>query len=225
MGHWKIIAGTALISLIAASCLHAAAGSGDKPLTIGGVVYTDLQDPMQSGLAGVTVTIQGDKGAFIATTGGSLGLWKVDVPQGTYTVTPQKKDYVMQHLIGGWCDGESSTRIAVKPANLAAIQSIQFLAIDWPEQTADSQQAIVASEPASVAPKSGPQLQQAAPIPEPEQPQATAPSKTGRTGGGCATTRERNGKAIDFFTPYVAGVSILLVQSRRDRYRRPPCPR
>jgi len=216
--HWGLIAGTALISLIAAPCPHAAAGSGDKPLTIGGVVYTDLQDPMRSGLAGVTVTVQGDKRTFTATTGAGIGLWTLDVPQGTYTVTPKKKDYAMQHLIGGWCDGESSTKIDVRPANLAAIQSIQFLAIDWPEQTVDSPQAVA-------APKSESQPQQATPIPEPEQPQATATPRTGRTGGGCATTRERSGKAVDFFTPYVACVSILLVRSRRDRCRKPPCPR
>jgi hypothetical protein len=144
--HWKVIAGTALIALIGAPCVHASAGTGDK-LTIGGVIYTDTQDPIRSGLAGVAVTIQGDKGTFTVTTDGILGLWKVDVPQGTYTVTPRMKDYAMQHLFRGWCDGQASIPLDVKPANLAAIQSIQFLAIYWPDPT---------PEQPAIAPSAGP---------------------------------------------------------------------
>ncbi|MEN6425149.1 MAG: hypothetical protein ABFE13_07290 [Phycisphaerales bacterium] len=226
--HWELMAGIASITLIAGACAGVSAGPTDKLLTIGGVIYTDLQDPVRSGLAGVTVTIQGDKGTFEATTGGILGLWKLDVPQGTYTVTPKKKDYAIQHLIGGWSDGRPAITIEVKPENLAANQSIQFLAVDWPEQAPESAQANSPSEPAvkpqpeAAAPESAPEPPQAVSAREPaaKPPQAVPASKTGRTGGGCATTRERSGKAGDFFTPYVAGVCVLLVRSRRDASKR-----
>lgn len=115
----------------------AAASCGAEPeITIGGVVFTDVQDPMRSGLEGVTVTINGEAGTFRATTSGLIGLWKVDVPEGMYTVTPRKKDYVIEHLVGAASDGQRSITIEVTPRNLAPNQSIRFLAVEWREEEA-----------------------------------------------------------------------------------------
>ena len=150
----------ALVSLLPTTAVKANAtdnAPGSK-ITIGGVVFTDLEDPVRSGVQGVTVTIEGDNGRFEATTGGIIGLWKVDVPQGTYTVTPKKKDYLIEHSTGVASDGKRSITIEVMPENMAANQSICFLAMVWPEEAEE-------------------QMQQ-------EREKAKETSDTGRTGGG-----------------------------------------
>ena len=41
----------------------------------------------------------------------------MDVPPGTYTVTPSKPSYVMEYLVRGWSDGQRSIAIEVNPKN------------------------------------------------------------------------------------------------------------
>ena len=55
------------------------------------------------------------------------GLWDVNVPQGTYTITPSKLGYNFQHVIDGTPDGQTSITINVNQANEAENQNIQFL--------------------------------------------------------------------------------------------------
>jgi hypothetical protein len=126
----------AMSAFLLAISADAASRGAEPEITIGGVVFTDVQDPMRSGLEGVTVTIDGEAGNFQTTTSGLIGLWKVDVPEGMYTVTPKKKDYAIEHLVGTASDGQRSITIEVTPRNLAANQSIRFLAVEWPEEEA-----------------------------------------------------------------------------------------
>jgi hypothetical protein len=116
----------------------------------------------------------------------------MDVPPGTYTVTPAKSGYSMEHLVRGWCDGQRSITIEANPKNLAANQSIQFLAVYWPEPNAPT----VAAAPAPAPPASV-----ETPPPQP-------------TGGGCAAAPGRRGDAGAFFAPYAACVGGLLITSR-----------
>jgi hypothetical protein len=108
-------------------------GSTEPAITIGGVIFTDMHDPLRSGIEGVTVTLKGERGHFQVQTGGLIGLWKLDVPPGTYLVTPGKPGYIMEHISYGGSDGQRSITIEVNQENLAANQSIQFLAIESPE--------------------------------------------------------------------------------------------
>jgi hypothetical protein len=96
--------------------------------TIGGTIYTDPDNPLTSGLEGVTVTVSGSQGTFEATTSGAQGLWQMDVPEGTYTVTPSKSGYGFEHIVSGQSDGLDSITIVVNLANQTQNQSIQFLA-------------------------------------------------------------------------------------------------
>ena len=63
------------VLLFTASALHSAKASDKTTITIGGVVYTNMRDPVRTGLADVTVKVQGDKGDYEAVTGGIIGLW------------------------------------------------------------------------------------------------------------------------------------------------------
>ena len=125
-----------LLVLVMLMTVNAAGGIAESKLTIGGVVFTDTSDPIRSGLEGVTVTVQGQGQTFQADTRGVIGLWKLEVPEGTYTVTPRKSGYVLEHLVGPGSDGQRSIVIEVVPEHLAANQSIRFLAIEWPEEDA-----------------------------------------------------------------------------------------
>ena len=125
-----------LLVLAMTMTVSAAGGPAEPKLTIGGVVFTDTSDPIRSGLEGVTVTVQGQGQTFQADTRGVIGLWKLDVPEGTYTVTPRRPGYVIEHLVGPGSDGQRSIVIEVAPEHLAANQSIRFLAIEWPEEDA-----------------------------------------------------------------------------------------
>jgi hypothetical protein len=98
----------------------------------------------------------------------------------------------MEHLVRGWCDGQRAITIEANPKNLAANQSIQFLAVYWPEPNAPT-----------VA---------AAPAPAPPASVETPPPQ--RTGGGCAAAPGRRGDAGAFFAPYAACVGGLLITSR-----------
>jgi hypothetical protein len=100
--------------------------------TIGGSIYTDLNAPLTSGLAGVRVMVTGPGGTFEATTD-DLGLWSVaNVPEAGYDVTPSKIGHTFQHVAGGVADGQASVPISVDAAHEAENQSIQFMAGEAP---------------------------------------------------------------------------------------------
>jgi hypothetical protein len=199
-----------LLALGAGAGAQGAAKADNPPLTIGGVVYTDVRDPVRTGLQGVTVQVRGDQGNYEAITGGVIGLWKMDVPQGTYTITCTKSGYALEHLVRGWCDGQHSITIDVNPKNLAANQSIQFLAIFWPQPSAPT------TAQAPRAPAEAPQTTV-------EMPQtAVETPKPQRSGGGCAAAPGRRGDAGAFLAPYAAGVCALWATGSLDarRHRR-----
>lgn len=101
--------------------------------TIGGAVYTNLANPLTSGVSGVILTVAGTGatgGTFLAATAGTQGLWEMTVPEGTYLVTPSRNATCFEHITGGESDGQTFATITVNEANLAVNQSIQFLASD-----------------------------------------------------------------------------------------------
>ncbi len=117
-----------LLVLVSAPSLAAAADT-DGVFTIGGAVYTDLADPLTSGLAGVTVRVEGTGGSFEATSSGSQGIWFVTaVPEGTYAVTPELEGWCFLHVVGGEVGPAPPIEIIVDAAHQAENQSIQFLA-------------------------------------------------------------------------------------------------
>ena len=121
---------TIAVFLVATAVLqNPAEAFGEATITIGGVIYRDMYDPLRSGLEGVKVEVRGEDSVFEAVTSGVIGLWKLDVPQGTYHITPRMDGYVIEHIVPGGSDGQRSITIQVTPANMAANQSIQFLAI------------------------------------------------------------------------------------------------
>ena len=70
--------------------------------TIGGAIYTDPNNPLTSGLEGVTVTVSGDSGTYQAITSGTFGLWQIsDVNEGTYTVYPQLSGWGFKQITNG----------------------------------------------------------------------------------------------------------------------------
>lgn len=95
--------------------------------TVGGAVYQNLEDPIGSGLAGVTVTVQGAGDVFTTTTN-SLGIWSVAVPEGTCTVTPHLGGYWFQHVVAGVPDGQRTISVQVDADHQQQNESIQFLA-------------------------------------------------------------------------------------------------
>ncbi|MCH7921085.1 MAG: carboxypeptidase regulatory-like domain-containing protein [Planctomycetes bacterium] len=97
--------------------------------TIGGAIYEDPSSPLTSGLEGVTVAVSGANGTYAGTTSSGTGLWQIAaVNVGDYTVTPSKPGWSFEHIVAGVPDGKASITITVNEANLAANQSIQFLA-------------------------------------------------------------------------------------------------
>jgi len=215
-GRTRLIGRTLLFMLVAANGAGAAEKPGMPLITIGGVIYTDVKDPMRTGLPGVTVKVRGAQGEYTAVTGGLIGLWKMDVPLGTYTVTPKKSNYLLQHLVAGWCDDQRWITIEVKRETLAANQSIQFLAIPWPDSE---------MPPAKPEPTTEPRLttEPAATASSAITTSAGAPTRGDRApGGGCAAARGHRAKARDFFAPYVACVSVLLTTNRLDARKHRP---
>ena len=104
----------------------------DPTFTIGGAVYTDLANPINSGLPGVTVKVECD-GGFVgqALTGDPLGIWQLgSVPQTTCTIIPEMGCSAFEHVSDGVGDGRDQTTIVVNQARLAQNQSVQFLAGD-----------------------------------------------------------------------------------------------
>lgn len=179
------------------------AGKADSSrLTIGGVVYTDVRNPVYSGAAGVAVEVQGEHSRYEAVTAGVLGLWKMEVPPGAYTVTPRKAGYALEHVVRGWCDGQHALTIEVSPRNLAANQSIQFLAIYWPDPNAPAASAVAAT-PAETAPAAHP-----------------ATPRAERTGGGCAVAPGRRGDIGGSCFSGLACVGGFWITGRRAAARR-----
>jgi hypothetical protein len=182
-----------LLLLGTAAAVNGAGNLAGSAITIGGVVFTDLHDPIRSGVQGVTVTIEGDGGTFEVTTGGVIGLWKIDVPEGTYIVTPKKKGYIIEHFAGVSAASQRSITIDATPANMAANQSIRFLAMEWPEEENGKDREVPAETP-----------------------------DTGRTGGGCAMVHGSQSKIADFVAPYAACFCVLLLVTRIDSRKQRP---
>jgi len=98
------------------------------PFTIGGVVYSDCSNPLTTGIEDVTVDVTCGSSTFMATTGGSQGLWQIpNVPCGTCTVCPHKPGNTFHHVGPACQPGDPCHTITVNQANQGANQSIQFL--------------------------------------------------------------------------------------------------
>jgi|GEM_PF-6427414 len=129
----------------------------DGTFTIGGAVYTDLNDPLASGLEGIRIRVtqlnatpstgdtaarsplRSDSTEFTApgyqptwlTSSGTWGLWQVDgLRPGWYAVTAGAPGYTLEHQQGDGGTAKKTVKILVGPATEAANQSIQFLASD-----------------------------------------------------------------------------------------------
>jgi hypothetical protein len=101
-------------------------------MTVGGAVYANLRNPVATGIAGVTVTVEGGGRVFQPITFGVAGLWWVkDVPEGTYVVTPSSPRYSFQYVQPpGGATGQGSVEIEVCKANRARNESIQFWGVE-----------------------------------------------------------------------------------------------
>jgi len=98
----------------------------------GGAIYTDPSNPLTTGLDDVTIFINGSNGSFQTVTASALaglsGLWRISLPEGTYLVSSQKQGYGFKRISGGVVGDWVPITIEVNQANIAANQSIQFLA-------------------------------------------------------------------------------------------------
>lgn len=105
-------------------------GATAQTFTVGGAIYSDLGNPLTSGLAGVTVTLAGTGGTFTTTTiGGGQGLWWIaNVLEGSYTVDATLIGYCFEHVVSGVPGNAPPISITVDVAHQAENQSIQFLA-------------------------------------------------------------------------------------------------
>ena len=129
---------------------HATGDRATLGVTIGGAVFTDLYDPLGSGLTGVTLDLValrptsvsgsmpkppkpgapgGDQGAVFATiTSGQYGLWQFDdVPPGMYEIRPHMAGSAFEHVASGVPDGQPTVHVTVTTEVRAQSQSIQFL--------------------------------------------------------------------------------------------------
>lgn len=105
-------------------------GASAQTFMVGGAIYTDLSNPLTSGLTGVTVTVAGTGGIFTtATIGGGQGLWWIaNVPEGSYTVDATLTGYCFEHVVSRVPGAAPPIAITVDVAHQAENQSIQFLA-------------------------------------------------------------------------------------------------
>ncbi|MEN6575282.1 MAG: hypothetical protein ABFD90_02980 [Phycisphaerales bacterium] len=123
----------AFLAVLFTSVVLAVAPAHAVDRKIGGAIFKDLDvnDVLGSGEGSVTVTISGTgatTGTYTATTSSGQGLWDVNVPEGTYTVTPTPKaGKKIWHLVDGHPDLQTFVDITVNEANLSDNQSIQFL--------------------------------------------------------------------------------------------------
>ena len=99
---------------------------------IGGAVYSDLENPLATGVPGVTVTVTGAGAECSAVTQPFTGLWVIqDVPGGPYHVEPAyaDTDWIFRRVLQRNVLDHPYADIEVNQANQARNQSIQFLAI------------------------------------------------------------------------------------------------
>lgn len=96
--------------------------------TVGGAVYTDVDNPLTSGLQNVTVIVEGGGLTFEGFTVGGSGVWFVeDVPEGVYQVTPTLPDWCFQHVQAGIIGEPPPLEIVVDFDHRALNLSLQFL--------------------------------------------------------------------------------------------------
>ncbi len=101
--------------------------------TIGGAVYADLDNPLNSGEQDVLINVDGDNGNFETTTAGMMGLWQIAaLPPGTYSVDATKLGCTFEHVVGGVPGDPPPIEITVDAYHEAENQSIQFLATCTP---------------------------------------------------------------------------------------------
>ncbi len=104
---------------------HALAGG----FTVGGAVYTELSEPLLSGLAGVNVCVE-CVGGFVGcdVTDGLWGGWDVSgVPAVSCTVTTDAEGWCFSHVVEGVIGEPTPITIMVGEANVGENLSIQFL--------------------------------------------------------------------------------------------------
>ena len=103
--------------------------AGAQPFAVGGSIYTDVANPLTTGLAGVAVEVDGVGGTFNAVTGSGTGVWFVtDVPVGSYTVTPTLEGWCFNHVELGIVGEPSPITITVDVDHQSENLSLQFLA-------------------------------------------------------------------------------------------------
>ncbi len=110
-------------------CLIVDAPDPAEGSTIGGAVYTDIGDPLTSGLVGVEVCVA-CFGGFSAcdVTEGSWGGWDVSgVPDGSCTVTLNAEGWCFSHVVQGVIGEPAPITITVDEDHLEENLSIQFL--------------------------------------------------------------------------------------------------
>lgn len=98
--------------------------------TVGGAVYTDLDDPLTSGLAGVNICVT-CVGGFIGcdVTGGLWGGWDVSgVPAESCMVMPDAEGWCFSHVVEGVIGEPTPITIIADEAHVGENLSLQFLA-------------------------------------------------------------------------------------------------
>ncbi|MCH8969336.1 MAG: hypothetical protein IIA66_09500 [Planctomycetes bacterium] len=97
--------------------------------TIGGAVYTDLDSPITSGLAGVEVCVEcGDEFIACDITAGPWGGWDLaGVPAGSCRVTPTLPGWCFSHVEGGVIGEPAPITIIVGEDQVGENLSLQFL--------------------------------------------------------------------------------------------------
>ncbi len=109
-------------------CLIVDAPAFADDFTIGGAVYTDIAEPLTSGLTGVEVCVE-CFGGFSAcdVTEGSWGGWDVSgVPAGFCTVMPHAEGWCFSHVMEGVIGEPAPIRIVVDEDHVRENLSIQF---------------------------------------------------------------------------------------------------
>ena len=96
---------------------------------VGGVVFSNMDDVLGSGVEGVEVTVTGPGGPWTRCTAGEQGLWEIhNVPQGEYSVMAAKDGCTFAHVVGYEIQGPPPITIQVDDEHEGAIGSIKFLA-------------------------------------------------------------------------------------------------
>ncbi len=123
---------TAIVSGVVAGIMFGAASAAAQTYTVGGLIFADPDDPLSSGVGGVTVTIRGAgfEGSAVSWGAGELvpGLWTIDgVPAGTYTVMPTVNGQCFKHYSQGAEQGLLPVVIVVNDDNRPANESLEFV--------------------------------------------------------------------------------------------------